>query len=371
MKKVARKILLNPGPATTTDTVKNALVVEDICPREKDFGRLLDGIKEDLVRIVHGEEEYTSVLFTASGTGGLEAAITSAVPQGKKLLVVDNGAYGARMVAIAKTFGIEVVHYQIAYGDFPNVQAIDSLIRSNKEISHLAVVHHETTTGMLNPVQEICDLAKKHSIGVIVDCMSSYAGIPIDIRKWGASYIISSSNKCIQGMPGLVFVIFRKDLLPGLKLQRRSFYFNLYDQYTGFANTGQMQFTPPVQVAYALRQAIDEYFVEGEQGRRTRYLRNWNILYEGLAEMGFSFLLPRHQESQILLAVREPKDKRYRFETMHDFLFERGYTIYPGKGARESTFRLSVLGDLHPEDINGFLGTLREYIRTFQLDLRS
>jgi 2-aminoethylphosphonate aminotransferase len=370
MKKLARKILLNPGPATTTDTVKNALVVEDICPREKDFARLLDGIREDLVRIVHGEEEYTSALFTASGTGGLEAVITSAVPQGKRLLVIDNGAYGTRMVAIAKTFGIDVVQYKIGYGDFPDVHDIDSLIRSTKDISHLAVVHHETTTGMLNPVQDICDLAKRHAIEVIVDGMSSYAGIPIDIRKWGASYLISSSNKCIQGMPGLAFVIFRKDLLPALRHQRRSFYFNLYEQHSGFAGTGQMQFTPPVQVAYALRQALDEYFEEGEQGRWTRYLRNWNILYTGLAELGFSFLLPRHQESQILLAVLEPKDGRYRFESMHDFLFEHGYTIYPGKGARESTFRLSVLGDLHPEDITGFLGALKEYVRQYQLVLR-
>lgn len=362
MKQVARKILLNPGPATTTDSVKQAMVVEDICPREKDFGKLLDTIKDDLVKVVHGEEDYIAALFTASGTGGLEAAITSAVPKGKKLLAIDNGAYGARMANIATTFGIDVVHYKVAYGDYPDVDHVEALLKENKDVSHLAIVHHETTTGMLNPVTEICDLARKHNVDAIVDCMSSYAGIPIDIRTWDASYLISSSNKCIQGMPGMVFVIFKKSLLPQLKNQKRSFYFDLYSQYVGFEKTGQMQFTPPVQVAYALRQAIDEYFAEGEINRWNRYQENWQALCDGLKKLKFEFLLPDKYQSKILLAVKEPADLRYNFDNMHDYLYQRGYTIYPGKGAKEATFRLSVLGDLHKKDIESFLKELRNYL---------
>lgn len=365
MKHVARKILLNPGPATTTDSVKQALVVEDICPREKDFGRVLDSIKDDLVKVVHGENDYSAALFTASGTGGLEAAITSAVPGNKKLLVVDNGAYGARMANIATTFGIDVVLYKLAYGDYPDITHLEDLLRTNKEVSHLAVVHHETTTGMLNPVDEICILARKYGVDVIVDCMSSYGGIPIDIKKWDAGYLISSSNKCIQGMPGMVFVIFKKALLPHLKEQKRSFYFNLYNQFVGFEKTGQMQFTPPVQVAYALRQAIDEYFAEGEMTRWNRYQENWNTLYGGLKKLNFEFLLPDEHQSKILLAVKEPTDPRYDFDAMHDYLYQRGFTIYPGKGAREATFRLSILGDLFKEDIENFLKELSTYL-TFQ-----
>ncbi len=364
MKQVARRILLNPGPATTTDTVKNALVVEDICPREKDFGKLLDTIKEDLVKVVHGEDEYVAALFTASGTGGLEAAITSAVPKGKKILVIDNGAYGARMANIASTFGIGVVLYKITYGDFPDLKAIESLLIDNPDVSHLAVVHHETTTGMLNPVQEICDLSRRYQVEVIVDCMSSYAGIPIDIRKWKAGYLISSSNKCIQGMPGMVFVIFKKALLEDLKNQKRSFYFDIYSQFTGFEKTGQMQFTPPVQVAYALRQAIDEYFAEGELNRWNRYRSSGETLFSGLEKLGFSMLLPRDQQSQILLAILEPSHPRYNFDAMHDYLFSRGYTIYPGKGAREATFRLSVLGAIDHRDIESFLTELKGYLQS-------
>lgn len=362
MKKVARKILLNPGPATTTDTVKNAMVVEDICPREKDFGKLLDSIKEDLVKVVHGEDNYIAALFTASGTGGLEAAITSAVPKGKKILIVDNGAYGARMINIANTFGIGVVPFKIAYGDYPDVAQIEKLIQQNPDVTHLAIVHHETTTGMLNPVQEVCDVCKKYNVEVIVDCMSSYAGIPIDVKKWDAGFIVSSSNKCIQGMPGMVFVIFKKQLLDVLKNQKRSFYFDVYSQYVGFEKTGQMQFTPPVQVAYALRQAIDEYFAEGELNRWKRYEENWNTLCAGLKKLQFEFLLPDQYQSKILLAIKEPSDPRYNFDTMHDYLFERGYTIYPGKGAKEATFRLSILGDLYKKDIENFLVELKNYL---------
>lgn len=362
MKQVTRKILLNPGPATTTDSVKQAMVVEDICPREKDFGRLLDTIKEDLVKVVHGGDDYIAALFTASGTGGLEAAITSAVPKGKKLLVVDNGAYGARIANIATTFGIDVVLYKLAYGDYPDVGHVQKLLNENKDVSHLAIVHHETTTGMLNPVQEICDVAKKNNVEVIIDCMSSYAGIPIDITKWDAGYLISSSNKCIQGMPGMVFVIFRKSLLPELKNQKRSFYFDLYSQYVGFEKTGQMQFTPPVQVAYALRQAIDEYFAEGELNRWKRYQENWETLAAGLKKLGFEFLLPDRYQSKILLAIKEPADPRYNFDAMHDYLYQKGYTIYPGKGAKEATFRLSILGDLYRKDIENFLVELKNYL---------
>lgn len=362
MKQVTRKILLNPGPATTTDSVKQAMLVEDICPREKDFGRLLDTIKEDLVKVVHGGDDYIAAIFTASGTGGLEAAITSAVPKGKKILVVDNGAYGARMANIAATFGIDVVPYKLAYGDYPDVGHIEKLLKENKDVSHLAVVHHETTTGMLNPVQEICDVSKKYGVEVIVDCMSSYAGIPIDIKRWNAGYLISSSNKCIQGMPGMVFVIFKKKFLDEIKGHKRSFYFDLYSQYVGFEKTGQMQFTPPVQVAYALRQAIDEYFEEGETRRWDRYQENWQTLFSGLEKLGFKFLLPPQQQSKILLAIREPGTPAYNFDAMHDYLYQRGFTIYPGKGAKEATFRLSILGDLYKKDIENFLTELKGYL---------
>lgn len=362
METLKRNVLLNPGPATTSDTVKQAMVVPDICPREAEFCDIMNSIKLDLPKVVNGKDEYVSVLFASSGTGGVESAITSAVPKDGKLLIIENGSYGTRMCKIAERYAIPYISYSIAYGDFPDVGEIKSLIQKDKEITHLAVIDHETTTGMRNPVQAICDLAHENNIEVIVDCMSSFAGLEIDLQKWKAEYIISSSNKCIQGMAGLSFVIFKKALLEKIKENARSFYFDLYEQYSGFQKSGQMQFTPPVQVVYALRKAIDEFFAETLQGRITRYRENYECLCNGLEKMGFRFLLPEAYQSGILLAVLEPSNPEYSFEAMHDFLYEGNFTIYPGKGAKEATFRLSVLGDLYKIDIEGFLTMLSEYL---------
>lgn len=365
--KIERKILLNPGPATTSDEVKMAMIVPDICPRENEFCDIMNSIKNDLPEVVNGGQSYTSVMFASSGTGGVEAAITSAIPENGAILVIDNGAYGARMASIAGTYKIPTVIYKLAYGDYPDINVIEEYIKTNPAITHIGVIDHETTTGMRNPVQEICDLARKYNKETIVDCMSSYAGIPIDLQQWQAGYIISSSNKCIQGMAGLSFVIFKKSLLPALEANKnkRSFYFDIYSQHNGFQSTGQMSFTPPVQVVYALRKALDMFFEETAEGRINRYRKNYETLRNGLVESGFSLLLDEQYQSGLLIAVKDPDSPKYDFNDMHDYLYERGYTIYPGKGAKEKTFRLSVLGDLYEEDIKDFLSTLKDYLTKY------
>lgn len=362
--KMERKILLNPGPGTTSDEVKMAMVVPDICPREQEFCQIMDTIKNDLPKVVNGGDLYTCVLFASSGTGGVEAAVTSAIPEDGSILVIDNGAYGARMASIAKAYKIPTFVYKLPYGDYPDITVIEEYLKTNPTITHIGVIDHETTTGMRNPIQEICDLARKYQKETIIDCMSSFAGIPIDLQKWQADYIISSSNKCIQGMAGLSFVIFRKDLLTKLKANKnmRSFYFDMYSQYDGFQNTGQMSFTPPVQVVYALRKAIDMFFEETAKARINRYRNNYITLRNGLLELGFQFLLEEQYQSGLLIAIKEPVSDKYSFNAMHDYLYERGFTIYPGKGAKEKTFRLSVLGDLYEKDIKDFLSVLKEYL---------
>lgn len=367
MIKVKRNVLLNPGPGTTNDTVKQALIVSDICPREKDFCELMDSVKNDIPKVVNAGDDYTCVLFTSSGTGGVEAAITSAVPKNGKILIVENGAYGTRMRNIAERYLIDFISYSLSYGDFPDITEIEFILKSNKDITHLAVVDHETTTGMRNPVDDICNLAHQYNVEVIVDCMSSFAGLYIDIEKWKAEYIISSSNKCIQGMPGLAFVIFKKNLLDKNKTNARSYYFDLYAQYSGFQNTGQMQFTPPVQIVYALRKALDNFFEEKAEKRINRYRNNYEVLYTGLKQYGFEFLLPDKYQSGILLAVKEPLNHEYNFNIMHDFFYKNGFTIYPGKGAKEATFRLSVLGDLYVDDINSFLNFMGLYLKEYNM----
>lgn len=364
---IKRNILLNPGPGTTSDEVKKAMIVPDICPREDDFCQIMESIKLDLPKVVNGGENYTSVLFTASGTGGVEAAITSAIPRNGKLLVVENGAYGTRMCRIAEYYSIPYVSYKLAYGDFPDIYEIEKFLKADTDITHISVVHHETTTGMLNPVGDICKVGHAYGKEIIVDTVSSYAGLLVDLNEWKAEYIVSSSNKCIQGMAGLSFVIFRKSLLDKLKGRGRSHYFDIYAQYNGFHSTGQMQFTPPVQVVYALRKALDLFFEETAQGRIARYRENYETLYNGLKKMGFRFLLPEEHQSGILIAINEPLNSEYSFQGMHDYMYERGFTIYPGKGAKEATFRLAVLGDLYKADIECALVVLKNYLESVNI----
>ncbi len=362
-KRIRRNVLLNPGPATTTDTVKHAMVVEDICPREKEFGELVESIRKDLVQIVHGEDLYETVLFASSGTGAIEASLTSVVPENKSVMIINNGAYGKRMQQICENFGVSRIDYNIEWGDPVDLRTLESILSKNKnKISHLAFVHHETTVGILNSLELISKLAMKYEIEIIVDAMSSFAGIPINVKESNIQYLISSANKCIQGMAGISFVICNKDSLKKTKnYRRRSFYFNLYDNYTFFSEHNQMRFTPPVQVLYALRQAINEYFIETEEGRANRYTELYEVLKNGLVNLGFKFLVDDKFHAKILTSIIEPDDDNYNFIEMHDYLREQGFTIYPGKGAKQNTFRLANMGEIYKEDIVKFINCLKIY----------
>jgi 2-aminoethylphosphonate-pyruvate transaminase len=361
---IKRQILLNPGPATTSDSVKLAQVVPDICPREKEFGALMARIGQQLVCVVHGGDEYVAVMFGGSGTAAVEACISSVVAHDKKILIVDNGAYGRRMIEIAQTYQIEVVPYAIEWGDYPDLEVIESLLRQHQgQIEHLAIVHHETTTGMLNPVEACADLAHQYGVQIIVDAMSSFAGLPINIKQSQLDYLISSSNKCIQAMAGVSFVICKRTSLEqSAHIRPRSYYLNLLAQHQYFEKSQQFRFTPPVQVLYALEQALVEYFQETGEGRHRRYSESYDELIVGLARLGFQLLLPAEQRSKLLTAVIEPTHPNYSYDAMHDYLIERGFTIYPGKGASEATFRLANIGKIDKQDISAFIEALSQYL---------
>jgi 2-aminoethylphosphonate aminotransferase len=362
---IERKILLNPGPATTSNSVKQAQIVPDICPREKEFGVLMNGVREDLVKIASSSlDKYTCVLFSGSGTAGVEAAISSVVPRKNKILIINNGVYGERMVEIAKIHGISFHELKVKLDEVPRMEEIERILDYDKEIECVAVVHHETTSGILNPIKEIGDIAKRHNCIYIVDAMSSFAGIRFDVEDCGIDFLVSSSNKCIQGMAGLSFVICKKEELEKLGDQRaRTHYLNLHKQYEYFKGKGEMRFTPPVQTVYALRAAIDEFFEEGADEREKRYFRNWDVLTMGLREIGFKFLLREGIQSKILTTVVEPENLEFDFEKLHDLLYDKGFTIYPGKIGDRKTFRLANMGAIDHQDIEMFLVALRETLR--------
>jgi 2-aminoethylphosphonate-pyruvate transaminase len=363
-----RMILLNPGPANTTATVKQAMTRPDVCPREPVFGDVLLKVRNGVARVVHNGNDYTSVLFGGSGTAAVEAAIASVVPADGRLLVIDNGAYGTRMAEIASAYGIPHDVEPVGIGNVPDPQRIEARL-SSARYTQLAVVHHETSTGMLNPVEDIARACKRHGVETIVDAMSSYAGIPIDIAQMGADFLVSSSNKCIQGMAGLGFVICRRDRLNAMKpIAGRSFYLNMATQHRYLETQGQMQFTPPVQVVYALEQALDEFFQEGGAARHARYVANWEALDSGMRGLGFRRLLPEAILSRILTAYIEPDHAAYTFDGMHDRLFAKGFTIYPGKGANKATFRLANMGALVPEDMREFVAAMKSSLSDMGVD---
>jgi len=370
MKKIKRNILLTPGPITTSDTVKSSQVVADVCPREEEFTRIMDIIRKDLVKIAKGDSDYTSVLIFGSGTAAMDSVINSSVPPGKTIAIVINGAYGLRMAQIAAAYKIPFIDINFEWGEKINVEKVEEKLSNNKNIACLAMVHHETTTGILNPIKEIGKIAEENNAIFIVDTISSFAGIPICIKEHNIGFMMATSNKCIQSIPGISFVICKKSELEKIKgYPQRSFYLNLYNQYRYFQDNGQMQFTAPVQAAYALQQAIIEYFEEGEENRRARYTKNWKVLRKGLLNLGFKLLLEENIESRLLLTVLEPEDPNYDFKKMHDLLYERGFTIYPGKLGKRKTFRIANIGDIDYHDIENFLKTLKEVLHELKLKL--
>lgn len=360
-------ILLNPGPANTTETVKRALLCEDVCPREREFGEVMARVCRRLVEVVHQGDAYAAVLVCGSGTAAVEAAIATAVPPEGRLLVVDNGAYGARMADVARAYGLSHDVEAPGVGQWPDPARVEARLDARR-YTHLAVVHHETTTGMLNPVETIARACRARGVDVIVDAMSSYAGVPIDVEALGADWLVSSANKCIQGMAGLAFAIVRRSRLDGLApFPGRSLYLNLAEQHRFFVQHNQMRFTPPVQIVYALDRALAEFFEEGQDARRRRYVASFETLDGGMHALGFRRLLPEAQLSRILTAYLEPDHPRWSYDEVHDRLKTRGFTIYPGKGAKHATFRLANMGAIGPDDLRAFVRAMGEVVREMEI----
>ncbi|RBW69993.1 2-aminoethylphosphonate aminotransferase [Bacillus taeanensis] len=365
---IEKKILLNPGPAATSNTVKYAQVVPDICPREKEFGAVMKWTAEELTSIVGNRADYTTILFGGSGTAAVEAMISSIVDQ-DTLLIINNGAYGKRMCQIADAYGIHYIEYKSKQDHPLSLKKLEAIIKKRwPKISHVAVVHHETTTGLLNDIEAIGSLCRCYDVELLVDAMSSFAAVPIAMERMNIHYLAASSNKNLQGMAGVSFVIANKKCLEQLKnIKARSYYLNLYEQYEYFKKTGQMRFTPPVQTLYAMKQAVVEAKKEGIVNRYNRYKKLWNLLIKGITELGLNHIVKEEHHAKLITAIIEPSHKRYHFNELHDYLYERGVTIYPGKLADLNTFRIANIGELEETEIELFLYHLKQYLEKLDL----
>ena len=362
---VKRNVLLNPGPSTTTDTVKMAQVVPDICPREKEFASLMKGLREDLVRIVHGDlEKYTSVLFCGSGTINIDVCINSLLPEGGKVLVVDNGAYSTRAVEICRFYGLPHIDLKFPVDQRPDLAVVEETLKNNPDIKLVHTTHNETGTGILNPIREIGALAHKYGAIFTVDTTSTYAMRPINIEEDNIDFCMASAQKGLMAMTGLSFVVGNRSIIEKSKdYPKRSYYCNLFLQYDCFEKTGEMHFTPPVQTIYAALQGIKEYWAEGEEGKWARHTRVFNAINDGLDKLGFKQVIKPEWRTGLVSTAIYPDDPNWSFEKVHDYCYERGFTIYPGKISSTNTFRLCALGAIDVKDIEDFFVVFEEALR--------
>ena len=368
---IKRNILLNPGPATTTDTVKLAQIIPDICPREKEFQKIMKSISEDLVKVVHGNlQKYVAVLFCGSGTINIDICLNSLLDKDKKVLIINNGAYSQRAVEVCQYYGLPHINLQFDIDKQPDLQKIEQVLKEDPNIGLVHTTHNETGTGILNPIKEIGQLVHKYNSIFTVDTTSTYAMRPIHIEEENIDFCMASAQKGIQGMTGLSFVVGNEEIIKKSKdFPKRSYYCNLYLQYEFFKQTGEMHFTPPVQTIYAAKKALEEYFAEGEQEKWTRHTRVMEEIHKGLEKLGFREVIKRELQAGLVASVAYPDDKNWNFERIHDYCYERGYTIYPGKISSAATFRLCALGAIDREDIIKFFEVLEDSLRENEIKI--
>jgi 2-aminoethylphosphonate-pyruvate transaminase len=362
-------LLLTPGPLTTSKAVK-AVMVHDWGSRDAAFLKINQAVLAWLPEIVNGGDDYVAVPMQGSGTFAVEAMLTTLVPRTGKVLLLINGAYGQRAKRICEIAGRKVVAHETPEDTPPDLAAIERVIRRTPSITHVFAVHCETTSGIRNPIAEIAALAARYGKSLLVDAMSSFGAIPLDASRLTCDAIAASSNKCIEGVPGLGFVICRKTALEAANGQATTLALDLHDQWANFVKTGQYRFTPPIHVIVAFHEALKEFFAEGGvAGRGKRYRENCGVLIDGMRALGFVPLLPHHLQAPIIVTFRMPADPRFAFPAFYDKLKDRGYVIYPGKLTAADSFRIGCIGRLYPEHMRGALTAIREILAEMRVDL--
>jgi 2-aminoethylphosphonate-pyruvate transaminase len=353
-----RQILMNPGPVNVDERVRAAMGGPDLCHREPEFAELMTRVCGKVTRACGGDEDYTSVIFAGSGTAALEAALTSVVPPGGKILILENGHYGERLVKIAELHGIPQQALRHGWSVPFDLTAIEKTLREDPGLTHLAMVHHETSTGMLNPLREIGRMAAQWNRSLLVDAISSVGGEPLDMRADHMDWCVGTANKCIEGLPGLSFVCAPRVKFDALEhVPAKTFYLNLYNQYVAAERTRAPQFTPAIQAFYAFDVALDLLLAEGVEARHARYAALSAQLRDGLAALGFRFLLVPEQRSATLTAVFLPDGVSYA--DLHDSLKAHGFVIYAAQETlRQKVFRVANLGQIDSEDLQRFLKVL-------------
>lgn len=364
------KVLFTPGPLTTSRTVKQAML-RDLGSRDYEFIETIRQVRRKLLELgCVADGSYEAVLMQGSGTFSIEAVVSSTVPPEGKLLVIVNGAYGHRICKIAQILKVPCTKLEYPEDQLPDLDEIEKAIQSDPSISHVVIVHCETTTGIMNPVEEVGEMARKAGKVFFVDAMSSFGAVPTDLAECKIDYLVSSANKCIEGVPGFSFVLARREPFLRTEGYARSLSLDLYSQWKGLESNGQFRFTPPTHAILAFHQALLELEQEGGvEGRAARYRSNYEVLTVGMREMGFQEYLKPELQGFIITSYRYPKYPNYDFETFYKHLNERGYTIYPGKVSNADCFRIGNIGRIFESDIRNLLAAIREVLCVMEIDL--
>jgi len=356
-------LLLTPGPLTTAKSVKEVMV-HDWGSRDATFLRINKEVLETLPKVVNAAGTHVTVPMQGSGTFAVEAMLTTFIPPNGKVLLLINGAYGHRAKRICDIARRAVVVHETPEDTPPDLTEVDRILAADKTITHVFVVHCETTSGILNPIAEVGAIVGRHGRRLLIDAMSAFGALPLDAQQIQFDAVAASSNKCIEGVPGLGFVLAREAALAECKGNATTLVLDLYDQWQNFVKTGQYRFTPPIHVIVSFHQALKEFLDEGGQpGRGRRYAENCKVLIDGMRELGFAPLLPEKLQAPIIVTFHMPKDPKFVFQTFYDSLKDRGYVIYPGKLTVADSFRIGCIGRLNSDHMRGALAAIAEVLR--------
>jgi 2-aminoethylphosphonate-pyruvate transaminase len=363
------KALFTPGPLTTSRTVKQAML-RDMGSRDSEFIEIVRDVRRRLVALCAEPDEYTAVLMPGSGTYGVEATLSSVIPPEGKLLLLINGAYGERMHKIANVQHIQHKALSFAENVQPDPEALRQALDEDPDISYVAVVHSETTTGIINPIEIYGPIVKSHGCIFIVDAMSSFAAYPIDLKACGIDFLVSSANKCIEGVPGFSFVLARKETLLATRGFARTLSLDLLAQWEGLESDGQFRFTPPTHVVLAFHQALLELEQEGGiPARVERYRQNYEATLAAMLAFGFEPYVERTKRGYIITSFYYPDHANFDFKTFYQKLSDKGSIIYPGKLTHANCFRIGHIGRLTLSDVDALIAAISETLREMNISL--
>ena len=362
-------ILLTPGPLTTTLTTKAAML-RDWGSWDASFNAVTARVRERLTAILNAGETHVCVPMQGSGTFSVEGAVNTLVPRDGHVLVLINGAYGKRLARLTEMMGRRLSVFETA-DDVPTTAAdVARALDADASITHVGLIHCETSTGILNPLPEIADVVARRGRSLIVDAMSSFGAIPIDARKIPFDALIAASGKCIEGPPGMGFVFVRRAVLEQCAGRSTSLALDLYDQWTYMERTTQWRYTPPTHVVVAVDAALEQYIAAGGQpARYRRYAANCETLITGMSEMGFKVFLDARIQAPIIVTFHAPADPKYAFKPFYDEVRNRGFILYPGKLTQLETFRVGCIGAIGPEEMRHAVNAVRDSLRTLGISM--